>query len=119
MYIFYQEDDILEIIKKIRKDITYKTMYVKRCIEHFHVNTFDFSEIKPTYNCPSINLAKIYLEKYDFYRFQNDFNNYNYYAWMDIGIPVFRKDIPNGSLKNITILKDNVMNCNLYSSSTK
>ena len=31
---------------------------------------------------------------------------------MDIGIPVLRKDIPNGSLKNITILKDNVMNCN-------
>ena len=111
--IFYQEDDILEIIKKIRKDITYKTMYVKRCIEHFHVNTFDFSEIKPTYNCPSINLAKIYLEKIRLLQIsKNDFNNYNYYAWMDIGIPVFRKDIPNGSLKNITILKDNVMNCN-------
>tara|TARA_Y100000816_G_scaffold287578_1_gene270567 strand:- start:2445 stop:5864 length:3420 start_codon:yes stop_codon:yes gene_type:complete len=111
--IYYEDEDILKIMKQTRKDIPYKTMYIKKCIEDFYINNFDFNGINPTYNCPSINLAKIYLEKIRLLKLsKNDFHNYTFYGWMDIGTPIYRKEIPCGKITNIHILEKNVMNCN-------
>ena len=110
------DDEILiQSIQNIREKINYNTYYIHKKINDFDINRFDLSVINSNYHVPSDKLCKIYLEKIRFLKnAKNKFTNYKYYGWMDIGIPIYRNNIPKGIVHsgNGDILNDNIMNCN-------
>ena len=112
----YDDGDILNKIKKIRLNCRYKTFYIKKDINDFKVNKFNWNDINYSnlLDVKSEELAKIWAEKiYHISECNILYPEYKWYGWMDAGIPIYRKSI-NTSLRmtNYYLLDENKFNCN-------
>ena len=112
----YDNNEIFNKIKTIRSTCKYKTFYIKRNLDNFRVNKFNWSDI--SYNSlpdvKSEDLAKIWAEKIYLVNECNIlYPEYKWYGWMDAGLPIYRNGI-NTSLRltNYYLLDENKFNCN-------
>jgi hypothetical protein len=93
-YIFFGDDQSLEIIKKIRNE-NYPTIYIKLELTEFYTARFYNDFCVDSYHCPSKELNMIWNEKIFLVQKAKELNPFDseFFIWADAGICTFR-DVP-------------------------
>ena len=112
--VFYEEEEVFNMINEIRKYSNYKTYYIRRPLDKFFVSKYELDKMTPHhYFVPSIDLGKIYLEKMSMIKLTSKlYESYEWYTWMDIGVPVYRGGMQDKVYVNYDCLDKARLNCN-------
>ena len=100
-YVFFGNDESLNIIKSIRESINnFPSVYINLNIEDFY--TYKYKDFIKTHqqHCPSIELNMIWNEKIFLIQKASKLNPFNTesFAWIDAGISTYRNKKPSPNI---------------------